>query len=177
MLLHSLLPWRVALPSAGQGSLRGGGRRRDVKLPLEILDLEPERQVLLAEIVPQELAEQRTKWRLVNDELQPLRVALLPVPLLVVVSVQLLRERDTTVNLGVTGRVGNFALLASIRRRTFLRNKIGRRAVWRITLLATAVPTGCADTFVCDLIDGLRRATEFTRLLKDEKRGQRGPMR
>lgn len=43
--------------------------RGDVELALEILYLKPERQVLLAEVIPEKFAKQVTKGRIVDDEL------------------------------------------------------------------------------------------------------------
>ena len=63
VLLHRLLTWGVGLPdpvvtafwcwSLESGTARTRG---DVELALEILHFQPERQVLLAKIIPKELA-------------------------------------------------------------------------------------------------------------------------
>jgi len=54
---------RVATGRAG-----GHGTRSDAELLLEILDLEPERQVFFTKVVTQELAETGAKRGLLNDE-------------------------------------------------------------------------------------------------------------
>ena len=56
VLFHRLLAWRVTL-TAWQSfwwslESRAAGGRSNIELPFEVLNLEPERQVLLAKVVP-----------------------------------------------------------------------------------------------------------------------------
>ena len=76
VLLHRLLTWSVSLCAPKVTAFRwwplesGTTRTRgDVKLALEILYLQPERQVLLAEIIPEKFAKQVTERRVVDNEL------------------------------------------------------------------------------------------------------------
>ena len=82
VLFHRLLAWRVTL-TARQSfwwwplESRAAGGRGNIELSFEVLNLEPERKVLLAKVVPQKITKEIAQCRIVDDELQPLRVALL----------------------------------------------------------------------------------------------------
>jgi DNA-binding GntR family transcriptional regulator len=76
VLLHRLLPRCVRLSAHKVTSFwcrslegRTARTRGDVKLALEILHLQPERQVLFAEVIPEEFTKQVTERRIVDNEL------------------------------------------------------------------------------------------------------------
>ena len=64
MTFHCRLPRGFGIATGWTGGHRTRG---DAELLLEIFDLEPERQVLLAEVFTEELTEARTECGLVDD--------------------------------------------------------------------------------------------------------------
>ena len=156
---HGGLTRGVARTRSGSRWSNGLGAGRDVKLALQILNVKPEGQVLLAEVTAQELAEERTKTGLFENVAKAVSVALLDVLLLCVpvTAVHLLRHRDATVKLGVFAR-GVIAM-----NRGAVIAKIGRRRVGRGA--HGGIPGCHALTFLSDLVDGLCCATELADLL------------
>jgi hypothetical protein len=100
VLLHGRLPGRG---SARLATRRGGsshGARSDVELALKVFHFKPERQVLLAKVALQELAEQGAERGVIENVLETIGVALLARPMRRLV-VELLRDRDAPMNLGI----------------------------------------------------------------------------
>lgn len=165
--LHSRLAWST--PASRSSSL---GTRRDIELALEILDIQPKGQVLLAKVGFEEIAKESAIRWLFQDVVQAIHVAL-DVALLfasIIGGVELLRHGDATMDLGIGS--ANQCLRTALRpcfnrgvaldRRTVIMG-IGGRTAGRSGCL---VPLSNPLSFFCDFVNRFRSASELAVLLK-----------